>query len=438
MSVSLPKSPTARQYEDLVAASLTALGYYLETRMRFVGNSARLSELDAVATPSDESSLGRILVAARPEAWGFGDVFRVYGWRRWLGLDHARLVHLWEPQEFLPDDLKIIANRASVVCHALALDGYDLDRSVPRATPVSEVLRRKVTDVCWLAHIAQRIACGQFVLYCRQHADNELCAAARQYQSALESGFFIPDPLGRLAALHHAHQRCPNLTGRLVESLAAHGKRGQIEMWERLKDSAETLWLQYALLLETKVRVAMVAAALEHLLSGRPLSGQVTYANRTLGAREFWEDVLPRSFRESLGELSEGPHATRLPYVLQSFIETFGGFYLERPDEIELMATVWGVPRDDVVPLVETFDSIFAIPKGGSWYFREEGGLVFLKTVPAFVRGAGCFLRHVFHELSDYKKKYAGCDLRLTRWHVSLGRVLELELKGGEAKSESK
>jgi len=430
MTLSLPKSPTARQYEDLVVASLAALGYYVESRMRFVGNSATLTELDAIATPADGSFLARVLVEARPEAWGFGDVFRLYGWRTFLGLDHARLIHLWEPQEFVADDLKIVANREGVICQALALDGYDLDRSMPRATPVSEVLRRKLTDACWLAQVAQRIACAQFLLYCRQHDDNDLCVAARQYQSALESAFHIRDPLGRLAALHHAHERCPNLTGRLVESLAAYGKRGQIEMWERLKDSAETLWLQYALLLETKVRVAMVAAAIEHLMSGRPLDGQVTFANRTLGAREFWEGELPAAFRSSLVEIVRGPYATRLPYVLQSFIEVFGGFYLDRPDEIDLMATVWGVPREAVVGLLETFDGIFAIPKGGSWYFREEGGLVFLKTVPAFVRGAGCFMRYIFYDLADYKKKYAGCDLRLTRWHNSLAKVLELELKG--------
>ena len=93
MSTTLPKSPDARQYEDLVAASLAALGHYLEIRMRFVGNSATVSEFDILATPSNEEFLHRVMVEARPEAWGFGDVFRLYGWRTFLGVEQARLVH---------------------------------------------------------------------------------------------------------------------------------------------------------------------------------------------------------------------------------------------------------------------------------------------------------------------------------------------------------
>jgi hypothetical protein len=432
MSISPPKSPTARQYEDLVAGSLAALGYYLETRIRFVGNSATAAEYDILAAPSNEAFLNRILVEARPEAWGYGDVFRLYGWRTFLGIDQARLVHLWEPQEYRPDELKIIANRIQVVCRPMAVDAYDLDHSVPRAMAVSEIMRRRLTDAAWLAQISQRIACAQFALYCRQHEDNELCAAGANYRSALESSFVIRNPLNRLASLHHAYTQCPNLTGRLVEAMAPRGKHSQIEMWEKLKDSSESLWLQYALLLELKVRVAMVQAALEHLRGGQALGGQVTYANRTLAAREFWDDELPAPFRNAITEAAGRPYATRLPYALQSFIELFGGFYVERPDEMELMATAWGVSRGDVEPMLAMFDNIFPISKGGSWYFREQGGLAYMKAVPAFVRGAGCFLRYMVHELADYKKRYVGCDLRLNRWHASLNRVLEAELKGGE------
>jgi len=429
MRVSLPKAPAARQYEDLVAASLAALGYYVETRMRFVGNSAATAEFDAIATPSNESFANRILVEARPEAWGFGDVCRLYGWRMYLGLEQSRLVHLRDAQEYMAGDLKIMANRVGVGCHQLALHSYDLDRSVPRAAPVSEVLRRKLTDAGWFGQISQRIALAQFALYCRQHSDSDLCVAAARYQGALESSFLVRDPLVRMAALYEAHEQCPNLTGRLVESMAVRGKHGQVEIWEKLKDSGETLWLQYVLLVEIKLRAAMVACAVEHLLAGKRLGRQVTYASRTMSDQEFWEEVLPASLRDALTELAAGPYARQMPYIMQSFVETFGGFYIDRADELSLMATVWGVPQEQVQPLLAAVDGIFGAPRGGSWYFREPGGIVFLKFVPAFVRGAGCLLRCIYHELDDYKKKYSGCDLRLARWHASITRVLEAELK---------
>jgi hypothetical protein len=429
MSLMLPKSPSSRQYDDLVAASLSALGYYLEARLRFVGNSAVPAEYDILAMPGGEAFLTRLLVEPKAEAWGCGDVFRLYGWRSTLGIDQARLVHLEEPAELRPDSLRIVANRLAVPCFPLAMDKFNLDRSVPRATAVSEVLRRKLIEVGWLAQMSHRMACAQFAVYGRQHETSELWAAAMDLRSALETSFYQAEPLARLAVLFDAQETAANLIGRLVEEQAPHAKRGQIEVWEKLKDSPEVLWLQYAMLLEHRLRVAMVRAGLEYVLGGKVGDTPVTFGRRAMTAGEFWNDAVPETFRATLGEWAAGPLATRLPYALQSFVEMFGGFYVDRPEELDLMALVWGVRGPDAASILASLDSFFPTPKSGSWYSKEEGGLVFLKNVPAFVRGAGCLMRASFYELTDYKKKYPGVDLRLARWHGSLAKVLEFELK---------
>ena len=52
MAISLPKAPDGHQFEDYVAASLRALGYFVETRITLRENKKDILELDVVTTPS--------------------------------------------------------------------------------------------------------------------------------------------------------------------------------------------------------------------------------------------------------------------------------------------------------------------------------------------------------------------------------------------------
>jgi hypothetical protein len=80
----LPTDPKNLMYEDFVGACLSALGYFVEPRIRQFIDKQNVLELDAVisnvADPPD-----RILVEAKSGNWGFADVFKVYGWRSYLG-----------------------------------------------------------------------------------------------------------------------------------------------------------------------------------------------------------------------------------------------------------------------------------------------------------------------------------------------------------------
>src|SRR5437667_11461044 len=93
MPISLPKQPTGDQFEEAVAAWLRAAGYFSENRTVFDYEGREVLELDVVASPVSEEFLNRILVDAKKSTAGFGDIFKIFGWRTFLKIPQGCIVH---------------------------------------------------------------------------------------------------------------------------------------------------------------------------------------------------------------------------------------------------------------------------------------------------------------------------------------------------------
>src|SRR4051812_6024939 len=94
MQIDLPKIPTGEQYEDYIAATLRASGYFIESRIVLREGGSELLELDVVATPSGTDYAKRELFEAKKKGPGFGELFKLFGQRMYLGIDNACLVTL--------------------------------------------------------------------------------------------------------------------------------------------------------------------------------------------------------------------------------------------------------------------------------------------------------------------------------------------------------
>ena len=97
MPIALPDSPDGEQYEDFVAASLRALGYFIETRLTLREGTKEVLELDVVATPNGGSGKDRELLEAKKDAFSFSNVFKLFGQRTYLNIGKACLVGLKQP-----------------------------------------------------------------------------------------------------------------------------------------------------------------------------------------------------------------------------------------------------------------------------------------------------------------------------------------------------
>lgn len=66
--ISLPNEPDGEQFEDDVAASLKALGHFVETRVVMRDDGKEVLELDVAATPSGLTAASRELYEAKKAA----------------------------------------------------------------------------------------------------------------------------------------------------------------------------------------------------------------------------------------------------------------------------------------------------------------------------------------------------------------------------------
>ena len=427
MAISLPKDPKDKQYEDLVAAALMALGYFSETRIILKKGSSEVLELDAVATPTGDAFASRALVEAKSRKWGFADLFKVYGQMTYLGIGEGCIASPVEMDEERSQALSEISKATKVRWCRLDAKGTNLDKLAPACNSIDQDLRAVALFMSWFGQIAQRICYSKFQQWSKTAGCSELISYALAYHAATQESFFSQHALSRVHTLYEAYKQKPNLSGALVEA-HCEGKDLQTRsVWNSLNDTEELPWLQYVMLLEHKARQAVIKNAIDHVLStektrDKKITGRISWD-------VVFEHLMPDNFRQGLRKLQGHPHALRIPYLFQAFLELFGGFYIkDDKDDLRILGDVSGIPADQIEECLRLYDDFFQTPNG--WFYIQKGSLACMKMVPGIIRGVGCFFRRGIHELNTYETRYEKMGWLLGKWHNALYHLLEPELGG--------
>ncbi len=425
MPIRLPERPKEAQYEDYVAACFTALGYFIETRVKLRKDSSEVLELDVVATPSGDRFSERVLVEAKSGKWGFSDIFKVYGQRSYLRISQGCIAYLEKIVESRAEDLNKIGKETAVCCSHLTTEPDTLSALPDPCVEMDDSLRATVLFIAWFQQIAQRLCYAQFIHYCKTKIDDELVSKAKQYQSAVQKSFFERNPLKRVYHLYKAYQDCPNVSGKLISKLAGDDSR---KLWDKVNDTHKYPWLQYVMLLEHRARLAIIKDALAHVLAPNSGGETIRIEGRTLSWNNLLEGLMPDGFRKGIEELRKHMYGTRIPYLMQVFIELFGGFYFTGvEDDVDLLARITKIPSDRIDECLSLIDVFF--PFKGGWFYEQARELRCMKMVPGFVRGTGCFFRKAVYSIESYSDKYPGIGWLLSKWHNALYKVLETELR---------
>ena len=262
MTISLPDPPTEDDYEDLVVACLLASGHYVDTRVRYRDETQELLELDAVATPTGTNFENPVLVDAKSGKWGISDTFKFFGWRTFLGIGKALVVH---PAPIAPEKSKAIANLSQTTgVEAIQLDHKDPPNKIlPSCNSLSTEQQYKASSAIRYERIAERLALRDFESRCKSDKENTLLGDAREYEFAIESAFFEKLAMKRIKSLYDAFQASPLITGQLLKH---HFAQDLTDTWNAIKNRDDHLWLQYVMLLENRARIAIIKNAVDHVL----------------------------------------------------------------------------------------------------------------------------------------------------------------------------
>ena len=109
----LAKDPKGWELEDFVAAHFVSRGRYVETGVK-ERTPDEILELDLVWTDYRKEPQERHPVEVKSGEWGVGDVFKFYGWTRYLGLEPGQFIHKEPNGRLDPASLTHIEDRTRI------------------------------------------------------------------------------------------------------------------------------------------------------------------------------------------------------------------------------------------------------------------------------------------------------------------------------------
>jgi len=109
----LAKDPTEWELEDFVSAHFASRGCYVETCVT-ERSPIDILELDIVWTDYRAAREKPHPVEVKSGGWGFGDVFKFYGWTQYLRLEAGQYIHKQECNRFEPLSLQHIQDRTGI------------------------------------------------------------------------------------------------------------------------------------------------------------------------------------------------------------------------------------------------------------------------------------------------------------------------------------
>ncbi len=423
MPIRLPKNAKEYDYEDQVCSLLHAHGYYLETRLILKKGSEEVLEFDAVATPTNDYQ-NRKVVEVKSGKWGISDIFKLYGQVLYTSENHAWLIHKKTTTETKKKAIQEVCGSVPVTTININIDEGGESESIPDGLEIPSDIAKCIFSTSWWSRSADRIAQSKFRAWCKGNAGMpEAIENAQNYLSELDECLFKKSPLSRVDALYDAYKDYPQITSSLINHVVDNSQDDLKTVRRSVSDKHGRAYLQYVMAQEFRARIAIIKNAYDALL-------EEANSESKMGKEFTWgsliKTLLPDSFNNGMNALSKFEYAQHVPYFLQVFIEVFGGFYCPTDDrELLKISQATGIPVEKIPEALSLLDMFFPIPKG---WVHEGDGVNFLKGVPAYLRGAGCFAREDLYG-KEWGKDFPQIDWQIPNWHNALYKLLEPSLK---------
>ena len=402
-AVSLEDFPRdAKELEDYVAALFQASGHFVETQVIQRDGGAEVLEADVLATSYAGDGPEVVLGEAKSGRWGYGDIFKVYGWMTHLRVPRGGFF----VQRGSRHDEETLRRKTEEMGIAFVNFG-DFSEAAARFQMAGfpAVADPFLVEVFRFVNWAER----RLVDGLRQKTKSEPHlkgpAAAYEYHQLVNDGVFIHrDVRRRLRSLCAAYQEHPRVTSGIASEMAG----GEYDPDEAAADNRlmrEALYegkhpvLQSALYVEHRARLALLKAGVDYRCLREAGALPPLLVNGVdLGKRVM--ALLPDSFRLGLEELAKGANYRRYPLLWQQFLLGFGGFFLLGYEDTEFrwLERVSGVPAAEVPHALRAFDLLFPLRDGKEWFATPGPTRCRLvKLLPAAIRGLGAF-----HRLARY------------------------------------
>jgi hypothetical protein len=257
MAIRLPSNPISNNFEDLITACLTGLGFFVEANLHLREETTEILELDVVATPVTNPIDDVLLLDAKSGKTGIADIFKMFGWRTFLNIPKGCIVRPTAPDANKNPAIVKLGSETSVHVATVNLTAFDLSCFPSESIPIPEATRDKVIPSEWYGRIGKRLCIKDFTQFTKR-TDIISASTARDYRWAIEQSFFARQPLERARAVYNAYQTAAGITGVVIDELVNKSGMPATALWDQVRDTKEQKAIQFCLMMEHTARLRIV------------------------------------------------------------------------------------------------------------------------------------------------------------------------------------
>lgn len=432
-SVSLPKLPEGKEFEEYISAFFQCDGCYIERNI-IEREVQEVLELDIITTDHRKTPPQITLLEVKSKGWGFADLFKVRGWMDYTGIEKGLFIAGEERQymEFWQAKAKKL--------------GIDLV-AVPDLSKTREALSESVDSeaighadlLTWrFSYWVERNLLRRLNRKKKSHPEVRRFKALEEYYYEVSSGiFFTENIIDRLQQLYSAFQKNPRISAKCGNEVIGNPFEEEHEsvpqeLFQETYYKCRYNDIQISAFVEHRARLAILKNAVDYQLYKEAGVGSKTESvQKILGVKFDRLDLLPPSFKRGLQSISQDKYFHKYPVFWQWFMWVFGGFILKDYEEreYEVLSQRTGIPVDEIPHALHSYEKLF--PCEGGWFndLSPASRITTLNMFSAPFMGIGAnYRRLLYTDTSNLKElKVSGMHtLRdLIKWNNLTIEVLE-------------
>ena len=402
----LAKNPTGIEFEDWVSAHFAARGCYVEASVK-ERCPDEILELDAIWTDYRQDPEQKRPVEVKSGNWGMNEVFKFYGWTRYLGLEPGQFVHKL-PCEHDPAALEHVQKGTKIsFIHAADIDHADEKfKMLGLPDPASPFLSKLWRYSFWARRrLGKSLGLAIEVKLCPESAK-----AAKDYLKLINDAvFFIPDIQDRIEKLisaHFGHQKLGKSVAYEIETKnIVFENPPSCDTFNESLYEAKHIPVQACFYAEHRARLYILKALVDYWLAKK--RGQIQDKKKwsvTMGGKEIASKAvgITAAMEEGLAKLSAAKTFRLFPVLWQTFLWSWGGFLLKAKIEEEYvqLEKETGVPAGEIPLALSAFDLLFPVKNGWFRDFPTDRRVLIL--MPAPMRGIGAYRRKLAQDGEEY------------------------------------
>jgi len=411
-SISLPKLPKGKEFEEYISAFFHSSGnYYIERNIK-EREVEEVLELDIVATDYSSSPPEIKLIEVKSGEWGFPDLFKVRGWMDYLNISKGVFVASKKEKndiDFFKEKSKRL-NIDLVVIPNLSETKEALSEHINNETI------EKIDISTWrFSYWVERNLLKRLKYKKKSHPDKKCFKALEDYYFKVNSGiFFTENIVQKVDTLYSAFQKFPRISAKCGNELIGNAFDNDYntlpqQIYEDTYHKCNYNEIQISTFIEHRARLAILKNAIDYILYKDAGIKDKTENKKILGDITLM-DLLPPLFKESLEVISKHKYFHKYPIFWQWFLWLFGGFILKDYEgkEYEILSKKTGIPIEEIPNALESYQILF--PQEDGWFMDlPNSNIKVMKMFSVPFMGIGVNYRRLLYTESGKFK-----DLRLT------------------------